>query len=135
MPIQIALANPAPDATLELREVQPMRDGDFAAFLLVRSGAFAAALPFFFTRGALHDFLGPLATLVAGGAGAATLASMEASFIALHAGPANTLVVKGTLREANPEQSLEFAFAVATADAEPLLDGLRQLAEPTSSSA
>ena len=135
MPIQIALANAAPDATLELREVQPMRGGDFAAFLLVRSGAFAAALPFFFTRGALHDFRGPLAMLVAGGAGAATLTSTAASFITLDGGPANTLVVKGTLREANPQQSLEFAFTVARADAAPLLDGLKQLVAPTSSSA
>ena len=129
MPILLALANAAPDATLELREVQPMRGGDFAAFLVVRSGAFAAAVPFFFTRRAMEHFSHPLVALVATGAGAATLTSTTAgSFIMLEGGPNDTLAVSGTLREAEGNQSLEFAFVVARADARPLSDGMRRLA-------
>lgn len=135
MPIQIALANPAPDAALELREVQPTRGGDFAAFVVVRSGGFAAAVPFFFTRRALLDFVAPLSALVTGGTGAATLTSTTAgSFITLEP-TTNGVTVKGTLREADPGQSLEFGFPTARANTEPFLVGVRTLIETAASSA
>jgi hypothetical protein len=129
MPIQIALANNTPDATLELREAQPMGAGDFAAFLIVRSGVFAAAMPFLFTKHALQGFVAELDGLLTAQHAKATLpARAEGSFVALERTAGDGVSVNGTLRDPEGDQRLEFRFPAAPASLEPLLEGVRRLA-------
>ncbi len=57
MPLDLALSTNTPAAALELRQAQPLGDRrHLAAFLVVRSGVFAAALPFVFTSLDLASF-------------------------------------------------------------------------------
>ena len=78
MPLDLALSTNTPTATLELRQAQPLGDQHrIAAFLVVRSGAFAAALPFVFTRDALVTFAESLDRITRHAKGIATLMELH----------------------------------------------------------
>jgi hypothetical protein len=129
MPIDIALATDAPTGTLELRQAQGLRDGNtFGAFLVVRSGGFAAALPFFFSRAALGDFTHALGTLADARVGEARLPAREGDdFLALGMGDGDTATVQGELREPENGQLLRFRFQTPIDGLTRLRDGAQRL--------
>jgi hypothetical protein len=128
MPIDITLAANTPTATLELRQAQATSDGAaFAAFLIVRSGGLAAALPFFVTRNALHEFLAALEGLANGASTPARLPAREgAGVLALEIAPDGRMIVSGELEE-DEDQRLRFRFATDRQGAATLYTGLKTL--------
>jgi hypothetical protein len=129
MPIDIALATDAPTGTLELRQAQGLRDGGtFGAFLVVRSGGFAAAVPFFFSRAALGEFTHALGTLADARVGEARLPAHEGDdFIAIRMHDGDILMVQGELREPEHDQHLRFQFHTPVDGLIRLRDGVQQL--------
>ena len=133
MPIDIALANGTPTGMLELREAQPLPDGSaFAAFLVVRSGAFAAAMPFFFTDAALVALILELDDLSAGRGALATLSARGVeNFIAFERALGDVVSVTGELHDPDDDQLLRFRFPTRLPALESVLDGVRQLTAVT----
>ena len=129
MPLDIALSTNTPTATIELRQAQILGESrHLAAFLLVRSGAFAAAMPFVFTRDELVSFLEALDALDGARAGVAELRGRENEdvirFESVHLGE---LRISGRLHEGSEAQQLTFNFAAEWAGLDAFVDGLRQL--------
>ena len=134
MPVDLALPTNTPTATLELRQVQPLGDGShLAAFLIVRSGAFAAALPVLFTRADLIAFVDALAAACRQRTGVARLASRAGEdVLRFEAGEGGTLRIAGRLHD--PEdvgQHLEFGFAAEWDGVVSIVDGLGTLIAAT----
>lgn len=129
MPVDLALSTNTPTATIELRQAQRLGDnGDHAAFLVVRSGAFAAALPFMFTRDDLLAFDQAIAALREKRIGIARLpATSENDVIEFVAADGGDLCVRGNLHEVDGQQSLTFSFAAAWEGLTTFADGLRRL--------
>jgi len=130
MPLDLVLSPNTPAATLELRQAQPLGDQHrIAAFLVVRSGAFAAALPFVFTRDALVTFAESLDRIGPHAEGVATLMAHEGSdALRFEATPAGQLCVTGDLHESEDgEQHLLFSFQVDWDSLVSFANKLRQL--------
>lgn len=111
MPTDIALSTNSPTGALELRQAQPMPDGTgYATLLVVRSGAFAAAIPFFVGTDEWERFVRALPGIAASDAAAARLPSRAGDdFVAIGGGGDGFIVVSGTLHELD-EQQLRFRF-------------------------
>ena len=129
MPLDIALSANTPTATIELRQAQPLGDGHrHAAFLVVRSGAFAAALPFVFARGQLASFAEALDGLLATRSGTASLlASTSDDIIRFKSADRGILCVCGDLHEAEGMQRLTFSFVAEWERLERFIDGIHRL--------
>jgi hypothetical protein len=129
MPLDIALSTNTPTATIELRQAQALGDGrHLAAFLLVRSGAFAAALPFVFARDELVSFAEALAALCTTRSGVAQLHGREnEDVIRFESAWMGELRIAGHLHEGSEAQQLTFDFAAAWDGLESFIDGLRRL--------
>lgn len=130
MPTDIALSTNTATGTLELRQAQPMPDGSgYAAFLVVRSGGFAAALPYFVTTDAWRGFVAALAGMCAGAGGVARLPARDGDdHIAIAAAGEGLITVSGSLREMD-DQSLRFRFATSSRGLDALVEGARRVAE------
>ncbi len=129
MPLDIAFSTNTPTATLELRQAQPLGDGrHHAAFLVVRSGAFAAALPFVFTQDHLASFAESLNSLRTTRFGTAILrASTSDDIIRLESADEGKLRVCGELHEAEGTQRLVFSFAAEWEGLDTFNDGIHRL--------
>lgn len=129
MPLDLALSTNTPTATLELRQAQPLGDGHHhAAFLVVRSGAFAAALPFVFTQDHLDTFAESLNVLRTTRSGTASLqASASDDIIRFESADEGKLRVCGELHEAEGAQCLAFSFAAEWAGLDTFNDGIHRL--------
>ena len=105
-----------------------MPDGSgFATLLIVRSGAFAAAIPFFVETGEWERFVQALPRIGAGDAAAARLTSRLAEdFVALDDAGDGALVVSGTLHDLD-EQLLRFRFRTPAHGLPQFLAGARAL--------
>jgi len=128
MPVDIALAANTPTAALEFRQAQPLPDGRrLAAFLVVRSGAFAAALPFVVARDALARFNSDLHDMHLTRQGEARLAAWDGSgFVRCDITDAVTMRVSGELHE-DDQQHLHFAFATPCEGAATLHRGIHDV--------
>lgn len=128
MPTDVALSSNSATGAIELRQAQPMPDGSgYAAFLVVRSGGFAAALPYFVTAQAWRDFVRALDDVtVADGAPARLHARDSEDFIAIAASGDGQIAVFGSLREAD-DQLLRFRFTTPSAGLEALIAGVRRV--------
>lgn len=129
MPLDIALSTNTPTATIELRQAQVLGEGrHLAAFLLVRSGAFAAALPFVFSRDELVSFTVALDALYATRSGVAHLNGREnGDIIRFESAHVGELRISGRLHEGSEAQQLAFNFAAQWNGLDRFLDGLRRL--------
>ena len=129
MPVDISLSSNSPTATIEMRQAQPLGDGHhFAAFLIVRSGAFAAALPFIFARDDLLSFAEALETLSTTRSGVARLPSSENDdVIRFESADVGELRVCGELDETSGAQRLTFSFVAEWEGVGAFVDTLRQL--------
>ena len=129
MPIDVALSTNTPTATIELRQAQSLAEGHhLAAFLLVRSGAFAAAMPFVFTRDALGAYADALVALSASRSGVAELRAAENDdMIRFDSREVGQLRVSGELNESENAQRLTFRFAAEWAGLDAFLEGIRRL--------
>ena len=129
MPIDVALSTNTPTATIEMRQAQSLAEGHhLAAFLLVRSGAFAAAMPFVFSRDALESFADALEALSATRSGEATLRSIENDdVIRFDTSEEAQLRIGGDLSEEADAQRLTFRFAAEWAGLDAFLMGIRRL--------
>src|SRR2546430_2369798 len=129
MPVDLALSTNTPTATLELRQLQPLGSGEhLATFLVVRSGAFAAALPFVFTRDALRVFSRDLDTVWRAKTGEARLVSNAGGdMISFAATEDARLRISGDLHDVEDEQHLRLAFWAEWEGIAPLADGLRKM--------
>jgi hypothetical protein len=134
MPLDLALSTNTPTATLELRQAQPLGDlRHLAAFLIVRSGAFAAALPFVFTRAGLMTFADSLDVLCRETEGVAHLAARESEdVVRFTATRAGQLRIEGNLHETEDAgQHLQFSFMAEWEGVPPFAAGIRQLIADT----
>ena len=98
---------------LELRSLQRFgTKAGLVTFLVVRSGAFAAALPFYFERARLSDFIRELQMIDRTRSGTATLkSSAEPGCITFEVDGSGHLRVFGILIDAEEhEQRMEFSF-------------------------
>lgn len=129
MPLDIALSTNTPTATIELRQAQAMGDGrHLAAFLLVRSGAFAAALPFVFSHDELVSFAKALGVLYTTRSGVAQLHGREnEDVIRFESAHVGELRIGGRLREGSESQQLTFSFVAEWDGLASFMDGLRHL--------
>jgi hypothetical protein len=128
MAIDITLAANTPTATLELRQVQPTPKGaGFAAFVIVRSGGLAAALPYFVTSDALREFVHALDGAVGGIATPARLPTRDGlGELVIEITSDGDMIVSGRLEE-GADQLLRFRFTTEARGAATLRDGLRSL--------
>ena len=111
--MDIALSSNSPIAALELREIQRYADGSgFATLLVVRSGGFAAALPFYFEPPCLTEFVHALKGMDRSLSGSATLKPMwEPQFVTMELDHRGHVRVFGELVESKEhEQRLQFSF-------------------------
>ncbi|CAN5332340.1 hypothetical protein BH09GEM1_BH09GEM1_43140 [soil metagenome] len=129
MPVDLARSTNTPTATLEMRQAQPLGDGHhLAAFLLVRSGAFAAALPFVFSLDELLSFAEALDALGSTRAGAAHLRSSENDdVIRFESAEVGVLRIAGDLHETSGAQRLTFSFVADWEGLAAFTGELRQL--------
>ncbi|MDQ2667264.1 MAG: hypothetical protein M3Z05_14790 [Gemmatimonadota bacterium] len=129
MPLDLALSTNTPTATLELRQAQPLGDGrHHAAFLVVRSGAFAAALPFVFTQDHLATFAESLNALRTTRSGTASLqAGKSDDIIRMESVDEGKLRVCGELHETEGTQRLTFSFAAEWEGLDTFNDGIHRL--------
>ena len=130
MPSDLALSTNTPTATFELQQAQPLGDGRFfAAFLLVRSGAFAAARSYIFSRHALERFAEAVSVLLTTHAGIAQLAASDGDdVVRLEATDAGGLRITGTLHDPeDSDQLLRFGFTAQWKGLPSLADGLHRL--------
>ncbi len=129
MPVDIALSTNSPTATIELRQAQPLGDGrHLAAFLIVRSGAFAAALPFVFASDDLLSFAEALETLSTARSGVARLPSSENDdVIRFESADVGQLRVCGDLNETSGAQRLTFSFVAEWEGLDAFTDALRHV--------
>ncbi|MEP6992029.1 MAG: hypothetical protein ABJA80_13945 [bacterium] len=115
MPLDLALSTNTPTAALELRQAQPLGDQrHVAAFLVVRSGVFAAALPFVFTSRALASFTEALDTVARSRTGEAELSGRDGgNIVRFEVNAGGALHITGTLADPDDDtQRLQFAFGV-----------------------
>lgn len=131
MPTDLALSTNTATGALELRQAQPMPDGSgFAAFLVVRSGGFAAALPYFVTTGAWREFASALDRVTAGDGKPARLRARNSDdFVAITGGGDGLLSVFGSLHEPDDDQLLRFRFMTPAHGLAPFAAGVRRLAD------
>jgi hypothetical protein len=111
--MDIALSSNSPTAALELREIQRYADGSgFVTLLVVRSGGFAAALPFHFEPPCLTAFVRALEGMDRSLSGSATLKpTWEPQFVTMELDHRGHVRVFGELLEsAEHEQRLQFSF-------------------------
>lgn len=130
MPRDLALSTNTPTATFELQQAQPLGDGRYlAAFLLVRSGAFAAARPYVFSRHDLVAFAEAVTVLLATRAGSARLAASDGDdVVRLEATGAGGLRITGSLHDPDePDQLLQFGFAAQWEGVPSLADGMHRM--------
>ena len=129
MPLDITLSSNSPTATIEMRQAQPLGDGHhFATFLIVRSGAFAAALPFVFARDDLRSFAEALDALSSTRSGVARLRSSENDdVIRFESAEVGELRVCGELDETSGAQRLTFSFVSEWEGLDAFTNTLRQL--------
>lgn len=127
MPADLALSTNTPTATFELHQIQSLGDRrHFAAFLIIRSGPFAAATPFVFTTNALREAASGIESMVGARAGAAQLAAREGSdVITFEASEAGALRIAGRLRDADNDQHLQFGFRAEWDGMSALAQGMR----------
>lgn len=130
MPTDLALSTNSPTGALELRQVQPMPDGTgYAAFLIVRSGGFAAALPYFMTAEAWREFVHALPGVGAvDGAPARLRARDSDDFIAISGAGDGQVAVHGLLHEPDDDQMLRFRFLAPAHGVAALVAGARRIA-------
>ena len=126
--MDIALGSNTPTGTLELKAAQPLPDDSgLAALLVVRSGSFAAALPFFVTNRAVREFTDALGAMVRQSEGDARLAARDrADFLAVTRS-ADSATVSGVLTEEGGEQRLQFRFDTRASGLASLHGGLCRL--------
>ena len=131
MPIDIALSTNRPTGALELRQAQPMPGGaGYAALLIVRSGGFAAAVPFLARTSGWRDFLASLDRMILEPGSSARLVACEGEDeITIADGSDGTIAVSGTLHEKDQDQMLRFRFLAPSAGLPALLAGVRELVE------
>jgi hypothetical protein len=129
MPLDIALSTNTPTATIELRQAQPLGDErHHATFLVVRSGAFAAALPFVFARDQLASFAEALDGLFSTRSGTASLrASTSDDIIRFESADPGRLRVCGDLHETEGTQRLTFSFVAEWEGLVMFIDGIHRL--------
>jgi hypothetical protein len=129
MPLDLALSTNTPTATIELRQAQALGEGrHLAAFLIVRSGAFAAALPFVFSHDELVSFSEALRALCATRSGTAELKGrVNEDVIRFESAHVGELRISGCLHEGSKDQQLTFNFAAEWQGLDSFLDGLRRL--------
>jgi len=111
--MDIALSSNSSTAALELREIQRYADGSgFVTLLVVRSGGFAAALPFYFELPRLMEFVEALQGMDRTLSGSATLKpTWEPGFVTFELDQHGHVRVFGELRETTEhEQWLQFSF-------------------------
>jgi len=126
MPFDLALSTNTPTATLELRQVQPLGGtGQYAAFLVVRSGAFAAALPFVFLSASLLAFGDALAAMHASRTGSARLAASTSDDAIWFESADGEVRMCGDLREQEGAQRLQFSFVAEWASLPGFISGIR----------
>ena len=123
--MDIALTTNVADASLEFREVQRFADGSgFAAFVVIRSGGFAAATTFTFEIQRLKDFLSELEKLNSTLSGIAELKpTWEPGAIRFEGDGRGKVRVHGELADDN--QRLEFSFDSDQTCLAPLLQEFR----------
>ena len=128
MAVDVALSTNSPVATLALKQVQPIPgDRHLAAFLVVRSGTFAAALPFIFERTAGDQFVDAIETLRHAEGGEARLGSVNGpDYIMMRSIDDDGLRIAGELHDPEDDaQHLAFGFVAQWAGMEPFVTGLR----------
>lgn len=130
MPIDLSLSTNTSTGALEFRQAQPMPDGSgYAAFLVVRSGGLAAALPYFWTAGAWAGFVEALAALRREGLGAARLPAREGDdYLDIAHGGDGLLAVSGMLHDAHDDQLLRFRYLTPLHGLDGFLADARRLA-------
>jgi hypothetical protein len=117
--VNVALDTNTAVATLELRELQPLSGvGALVCFLVVKSGAFAAAIPFAFAKDSLSHFVSELEMMAEEAPATSGAARLEARLGGQYLGvdrlPGARVKVHGELRDDSPhEQLLRFSFEVA----------------------
>jgi hypothetical protein len=123
--MDIALTTNAPDASLEFRDLQRFNDGSgFAAFVVIRSGAFAAATIFTFELARLNEFLEQLKELNSTLSGVAELKSTwERGAIRFEGKGKGHVRIHGELAE--HDQHLEFSFATDQTCLAPLFEAFQ----------
>lgn len=129
MPIDIALSTNTATGALELRQAQQMPGGaGYAALLIIRSGGFAAAVPFLATTGSWRSFSDALDRMTLEPGSSARLISREGEDEIIIADATDgTIAVSGTLHEAEHDQMLRFRFLAPSAGLPALLAGVREL--------
>jgi hypothetical protein len=129
MPLDIAMSTNTPTATIELRQAQALAEGHhLAAFLLVRSGAFAAALPFVFLHDELVSFAEALDVLDATRSGVAKLHGREnEDIIRFESAHVRELRISGDLHETLESQRLTFSYVAKWEGLTSFIGGLREL--------
>ena len=112
MPTDVALSTNTPTAALELRQAQPMPDGSgYAAFLIVRAGPFAAAVPFLATGDDWRGFARALGRVPSGDGAPARLRARDGDdHVAIASAGNGLLAVTGSLHDPDDDQSLRFRF-------------------------
>ena len=102
--------------------------GGYAAFLIVRSGGFAAALPFFVTTAAWQAFAGALDGVTAvDGPPARLRARTGDDFIAIEGAGEGQVAVSGVLSEPDEEQRLQFRFVTSASGLPALQAGVKRV--------
>ncbi|MDB4878751.1 MAG: hypothetical protein JWL60_197 [Gemmatimonadetes bacterium] len=129
MPTDLALSTNTSTSALELRQAQAMPDGSgYAAMLIVRSGGFAAAVPYFVDTAAWQRFGEGLAEVAAGGEGVAELEGRGSADRVRVANAGDGLVaVSGTLHEREGAQELRFRFTTSARGLDALVEGVARL--------
>jgi hypothetical protein len=126
--MDIALSTSSPTATLEFRQLQRFGDGSgFATFLVIRSGAFAAALPFHFEPDRLSEFISALESMDRTLKGEATLKpTWEPQFLSLELdGSGHVRVFGEPVESSEHEQRLHFSFLTDQTCLRPLASRLK----------
>jgi len=131
MPTDVALSTNTPSAALVLKQALPMPDGSgYAAFLVVRAGPFAAALPFLATSDAWLEFVRALERVPAGDGAPARLRAREGDdFVAIAGAGEGLLAVSGSLHDPDDDQALRFRFTAPVQGLAAFLSGVRRVME------
>ena len=129
MPLDIELGEATPTAALALRQCQPLPGGQqFGAMLVIRSGGFAAALPFFVERAALGAWCTGIAALERGTAEEQTLTERDGqSFIAIAREHAAGVTIRGELHDMEERQRMSFRFTIGSRALAQLRRGLEEV--------
>jgi hypothetical protein len=126
--MDIALSTNSPTAALEFRQLQRFGDGSgFATLLVIRSGGFAAALPFHFQPGRLAEFISALESMDRTLKGNAILKpTWEPEFLSFELDGSGHVRVFGELVESSEhQQRLHFSFLTDQTCLRPLASRLK----------